>query len=343
MREHTMTTAFPHRRRAAFTALAAIGCLTLAGCAGSSASDGGGSEASTDAASAADFPRTVAVGDRDIDIDAEPQHVAALSTEVGDIVLELVGPERLVAVAEGSATPGTGNQLDLAESVPTHLSVTQNPDPEQILSLDPDLVLLTGRHDDEASLIDSLEGVGVPIAAFESTDFGDPETVASSIETIGDLVGADSEARTIASAVRDDAAAVTDAVADVDNKPRVLVLMARGGTQMIMGAHSSTTNLVELAGGSSVAVEEGWNQAMPADPEAIIAADPDVIVVQDFRDAGLEPFAELLENPALADVRAVADDEVHLVDAETTSGTAGSRISEGLKEIAELLHPDVFA
>ena len=82
---------------------------------------------------------------------------------------------------------------------------------------------------------------------------------------------------------------------------------------------------------------------MPADPEAIIAADPDVIVVQDFRDAGLEPFAELLENPALADVRAVADDEVHLVDAETTSGTAGSRISEGLKEIAELLHPDVFA
>ena len=58
--------------------------------------------------------------------------------------------------------------------MPTHLSVTQNPDPEQILSLDPDLVLLTGRHDDEASLIDSLEGVGVPIAAFESTDFGDP-------------------------------------------------------------------------------------------------------------------------------------------------------------------------
>lgn len=338
-----MTTALRHQRRTALTALAAITCLALAGCAGSPATDGGASDAPAAAAPAADFPRTVAVGDRDIDVAAEPQRIAALSTEVGDLVLELAGPDRLVAVSEGSATPGTGNQLDLAESVPTHLAVTQNPDPEQILSLEPDLVLLTGRHDDEASLIDSLEGVGVPMAAFESTDFGDPETVATSIETIGDLIGAQSEAQALATTVRDDATAVTDAVADVEKRPRVLVLMARGGTQMIMGAHSSTTKLVELAGGSSIAVEESWNQAMPADPEAIIAADPDVVIVQDFRDAGLEPFTALLENPALADVNAVADDEVHLVDAETTSGTAGARISEGLRAIAELLHPDLFA
>jgi iron complex transport system substrate-binding protein len=109
-----------------------------------------------------------------------------------------------------------------------------------------------------------------------------------------------------------------------------------------MGAQTSTTNLVELAGGDSVASDHGWNQAVAADPELIVDANPDVILVQDFHGAGLDPFTELLENPALADVTAIADDHVELVDAATTSGTAGSRIGEGLAEIAGLLHPELF-
>jgi iron complex transport system substrate-binding protein len=333
-----MTRRFPLR----LLATAALAAVTLTGCAATTGAATGTTTAS-DAAADAIWPRTVEVGDRTVQVTAEPVRIAALSTEVGDLALELVGPDRLVAVSEGSATPGTGNQLELAEQVATHVSVTQNPDPEQILALEPDLVLLTGRHDDEASLIESLDSAGVPMAAFDSSAFGDPESVATSLEQLGELLGADAKAAELASSVRDEASAVTDAVADVEERPSVLVLMSRGGQQLIMGAQTSTTNLVELAGGDSVASEHGWNQAVAADPELIVDANPDVILVQDFHGAGLDPFTELLENPALADVTAIADDHVELVDAATTSGTAGSRIGEGLAEIAGLLHPELFA
>lgn len=64
---------------------------------------------------------------------------------------------------------------------------------------------------------------------------------------------------------------------------------------------------------------------------------PDVILIQDFHGQGKAPFQELLDNPALADVAAVKNDRVQLIDAKTTSGTAGMHMPDGLREIADAL------
>ena len=338
------------RTRLTAAALAAV--LALSACAGESAPEAAPEPAAASGAPASaapapdasasraeDWPRTVSVGGAELTLDAPPARIVATSTEVGDLALELVGHERVAAVSAGSATEGTGNQLDAARRVATVLPAGNDPDPEKLLSLEPDLVLLVGRHAGEHDVAALLAGSGVPTVAFEPTDFATPDDVIGTVTELGRALGADGQATAITDRIRAQVDEARDRASRAADAPRTVVLMARGGRPMLMGAHSATTRLVELAGGTSVAAESGWTQAISADPEAIVAAAPEVILVQDFRDQGLAPFQELLDNPALAQVPAVASGRVHLVDAETTSGTAGSRIGEGLLAIVDVLHP----
>lgn len=325
---------------AAAAAALALGGLT--GCAADDAPAGAAADTPASAATEGTWPRTVTVGDGDVELAAAPQRIVALSTETADLALQLAGPERLVAVPTSATDPSAGNQVDAAKQVEVHLATGTSPDPEQILSLEPDLVIMTGRHGAEQSASDLLAGSGVPTATFTSADFAGPLAVAESVERMGELLGEEAAAGELSAGIAAEVDDVEAAVADAEDRPTAIVLFQRGGQKMIMGANSATTSMVEQAGGVSLAADEGWHAAVPADPETILRLDPDVIFVQDFRGAGRGPFEELLRNPALAGVAAIEGDRVEVLDARTTSGTAGTRIGEGLRAIAAALHRELF-
>lgn len=344
------TTSTSGLRASAAAAITAAARLGLSACSGTGAGTGeaaagegaAASQSTTATGDEQQWPRTVAVGEGEVTVAEQPARIVALSTETADLALQLVGPERVAAVPKAATDPASGNQVELAGQVATTLASGTHPDPEQILSLNPDLVILTGRHDSEQSASDLLAGSGVPTATFTAADFSSPDRVAAAVDTMGRLLGAEDTAADLRAGLDREVRATVDAVADVTERPSTIVLFQRGGKQMILASTSATPNLVELAGGESLAAREGWRSAVAADPETILRLDPQVIIIQDFRGAGRGPFEALLRNPALAEVRAIADDRVVSVDARTTSGTAGTRLSEGLRTIAEALHPGSF-
>lgn len=77
--------------------------------------------------------------------------------------------------------------------------------------------------------------------------------------------------------------------------------------------------------------------AAPADAETVLAANPDVIVLEDFQGAGDGPFTGLL-----AAVPAVAGGRVHTVPAAIASSTNGTSAPEGPRAVARILHPELF-
>ncbi|QPZ37337.1 ABC transporter substrate-binding protein [Paramicrobacterium chengjingii] len=320
-----------HRITRAGVALLALAALALSACSAPT-------EAAPEPSSATDaWPRTVTLDDRTVTIDETPQRVVALSTETGDIALELIGHERVAAVSHGSITDGAGNQIAEAELVETALPAGTNPDPEQILALDPDLVLMTSRHEGEQDAANVLSKAGVPALIFDSSDFESIDAVMAAVKTIGSALGAESTASDIVSSLTKRQEHVLDAIADDPIDSTVLLLMSRGGRQFVQSASSTMSTLVEQAGGTVIGASDG---AVPAGPESIVAANPDVIIVEDFQGAGLSPFSELLESGALADVPAIADDATVTVSASIASGTSGTRTVEGLEAIASILHPD---
>lgn len=328
--------------RVAATLACGLAIAAIAGCAPSAPAESAATPAAATPAAAtpaAEWPRTVEVAGASVELAALPERIVALSTETGDLALELAGHERVAAVAAGSVTEGAGNALEEARLVETALPPGTTPDPEQILSLDPDLVIMTGRHEGEAAAADLLAHSGVPSIAFSEEDFQTFDAVLSSIEVLGTALGAEEKAERITERMAADRDAVVDAVAAAGGSPDVLLLMARGGRLMIQPESTLMADLVRTAGGSVVGAA---TSARPAEPEQIAALRPSVIIVEDFRGAGLDPFRELLDSPALAEIPAVQEGEIHAVSGAIASSAAGSRAAEGLAAIAEILHPGIL-
>ena len=97
-------------------------------------------------------------------------------------------------------------------------------------------------------------------------------------------------------------------------------------------------SLVTDAGAVSINAEMGVRGSLPADPEKIIEADPDVIVVQDVRGKGRERFASLLGNPALAEVPAIEDERVLYISNTLVGVSSGLASVDGLEQLVEELH-----
>lgn len=349
-----MTSSRINRVRA--IAAAVFSLAVFAGCAGEPNSEGEQTSAPTSQSAtettsddgsqpaSEGFPRTVEVGDASVTLEAQPQRIAAITTEVGDIVLALRGHEAMVAVSDGSVNEGMGNELEEAKQVGFSFPPGYKVDPEQIMSLNPDLVMLVSRHDSQHDVAALLKESGIPTVTFGPGDFNDPKALAHSMRVIGQLVGAEEKAEELASTIEKETEEIVSKTAGLnDESPRVLTLLARGDEKMFGGMSTTPHHLIEAAHGISIAAENKWRASVPADVEQLIVANPDIILVEDFRGAGLKPFEQLLNDPAVSQVPAIANDQVHLLPAREVSGTAGVKLTEGLKIVAKILHPDAFS
>jgi len=112
----------------------------------------------------------------------------------------------------------------------------------------------------------------------------------------------------------------------------------------LMAAGNWIPELVALAGGESLFGEVGahapWIEA-----EALVAADPDVIVVMPcgfgIERAGVELEA-LQSQPFWRELRAVREGGVFIVDANHYFSRPGPRLVDSAEILAEILHGDIF-
>ncbi|BAU95089.1 ABC transporter substrate-binding protein [Corynebacterium suranareeae] len=252
------------------------------------------------------------------------ENIVVLSGDASVLVEELVSAERIVATTDrGAGTPAVETVLPAGGTV----------DPEQILSLDPDLVLLTSRHESEDDTADILNQAGVQVASFESSNWSDIDSLLDTFTDIAQLVGEEDKADRLVEEIKAQRAEVDTAV-DKTRQPRVLSLMARGGQRFFVPTSAMLNGLVEEAGGYSVNGELGAVGTVAADPEQILALQPDVILVEDFRGQGRADFADLLTNPALAEVPAITNANVAYLPQSEIGSAAGLKIVDGLKLVA---------
>jgi iron complex transport system substrate-binding protein len=306
------------------SAIAALAVLALTACTPASGSGGSGSAgesgAEATAASASD----------------QPSRIVAVSSDVSDMALLLAGPERMAAVSESSRSPHMGMLPDLARQVEATIPAGVEPDVEQILSHSPDLVLTTARHAGERTAGDQLADAGVESLALSSDDFATPEAYADALLRVGEALGEEDEATKQADALLEGIREVDEST-DSGDGPRVLALMARGGTVMAMDGGLMLPGLAVRAGAVDAAAEVGLTGTAPLDAELLVRADPDIILLEDFMGAGEEPFDELLGAEAVQQVPAVASGEVHVVPMTEASAVAGVHLQDGYRTVAGIV------
>lgn len=269
--------------------------------------DAGSDSDSHEATATGTWPRTITIGDSKVTIEEAPSRNVAVSSESAEIALILAGTERVVAVPSSSQAPHS-NTTDLATQVDQTLPPGTDPDPELILSMEPDLVLNTARHGGEETAGQQLEQAGVPVVNIDPSAFSTPETVADTVTLVGEALGEEEKAAEVTTVFLAEISQLDQTREETDQ--RFLALMARGDSVMAMDDSLMLPGLITRAHGMNAGDAIGLTQTRPIDAELIATVNPDIIFLEDFQGQGEEPFAEILDNPALADVPAVANDRI---------------------------------
>ena len=136
--------------------------------------------------------------------------------------------------------------------------------------------------------------------------------------------------------------AVVEVTSDQAPRPRVLALASYGDQLWVSGGGSTGGGVILAAGGINAAEEAGVESNQTTSVEGVIAMAPDVIVIPQPVAFGAEEFRQsLLDNEALAEVPAVANGRVHVVDSRHYTTLSHWNI-RGVEHLARLLWPDAF-
>lgn len=342
------------RLRTQFAAALAV-LLTVAGCSGDPASDpstahpaetGSGSEAgaelsgeaATDSAhEAAEFPRGVEVpagGDLEattVTLEAEPQRVAALTYETAELVASLGAMDRLVMVQEAMGNPALSDHAEAMAEVAHHAPTEGSIDPEAVLAAEPDLVLLSDRRGLEQGVGQVLEGAGIPVLVLPNS-WSDVEEMTLNIDLVGQALGLDGAADDLAEEITSGLVDASD-----PNGPSVLVLSNQAGQPFVTAGAAFPLEVLRLAGAQDASERLGLHRSGPISAEQVIATDPDAILLVDMNGSGERIFAPLLGTDAVAQLPAVAEGRVLLVEGRDVQALGLGRTVEGRERLVEWL------
>jgi iron complex transport system substrate-binding protein len=262
----------------------------------------------------------------EVTLDAKPVRIASATLGTDEILLDLVEPERLVALtylAADEAISNVAGRPELAE-----VENVVEADAEQILALEPDLVFVASFTD--PAVLEQLDNSGLPV--FVVGFFTSIDAMKDNILTIGKLVGETEKAGEMVAemdARLDEVAAV---IADAGGEPPRVLYLSNDG--WVGGSETTVDDVITRAGGVNVAADlVDWAQV---NEETIIEMDPDVVILSTYVTDG-----EFIENPAFADLSAIKNGRVYqLIDSHVCA--VSQYIVLGVEDLARSLYPELF-
>lgn len=256
-----------------------------------------------------------------------PTRVVSLVCAATDVVAALGELDRVVAVEEDCPCPGTDGKVAIRND--DHVGKATAFGAEAVLALRPDLVIA------KADLRPALEGRGVRVL-WTPSRLGYAEVAGLTTE-VGAALGVPERAAALLARMEADAQALRARTAGL---PRTRVYYETTGLGRTVGAASVLHAMLELAGGHNVA--GGLDRPnVDLNAEAILAADPEVIVLGPFAD----PVEDVKARPGWARIAAVRSGRIHRIAADDRAVTlATPRCVEGAARLLlPWLHPELSA
>ena len=264
---------------------------------------------------------------------AKPERIITASVGHDEMVLALVHRDRLVAV--GGATKNA-TYSNVASLVQDKTEISR--DPETIIAESPDVVVTSPFFPVEA--VDVLGRAGIPVVQTELKH--DPEARINSILLMGYIFGEEKRALEFAEEVTgryESLVAVTGLVAP---RPRVLALTQYSDSLWVAGGNSTEGGVITAAGGINAAEEAGIDGNQTTSLEGLIAMAPDIIIIPQPVEFGAEEFrGSLFGNEALAEVPAIKEGKVYLVESKHFTTLSYWNI-RGAEDLARLLWVEDF-
>lgn len=253
-------------------------------------------------------------------------HAPATSAPARIVTISGTATETVAALGFENAIVG----VDVTSTYPP--SVTELPKvghdrsirPEGVLSLAPDLVVANSWQLDPTAL-GQLRAAGGRVVTFPLEYSVDGAK--AMIRSLADSLGAPERAAPLIARIDEDLAQVVP----LAYRPKVLFVYARGaGALSVSGTGTPMHHMIELAGGRNAM--EGFEQFKPLTPEALIAADPDAILLFGTGMDSLQGEDGLLKVPGMA-ATAAGKNRAFITMEGGLLSNFGPRVGQALAEL----------
>src|SRR4051794_37670870 len=174
-----------------------------------------------------------------ISLAAEPQRIVSLSPSNTEILFAIGAGDRLLGGTDADDYPAEAAALP-------DVVVQTKVQKEQIVSLDPDLILANGGGLTPQADIDQLRQLGFPVMVLTASSL---DGVERDIDLIGEAVGEFDTAQATVATMESQVQQIEEAVAGVATKPRAFYEVGYGPDIYAPPADSAYADLIRLAAG----------------------------------------------------------------------------------------------
>jgi iron complex transport system substrate-binding protein len=263
---------------------------------------------------------------REVIIPAPPRRIVPIFASNTEIVAALGLADRIVGIEaytryppEVLDRPLVGGRLGFSV--------------DAVVRLQPDLLIVTPSRQAANQLIDPMERMGIPILVFLQRNV---DEILANIRLMAKVAGISDRGEEVAGHLEARMRRVRERIGD-RKAPRTIMITGRLGNGLMLVAREGTYtgDAITRAGGRFGL--EGTARIAQVSPEAILSADPDVLLF-----AGSErDLKELIARPGWSDLAAVRNGRAHAVPRPELL-IPGPRTFDGIERLAALLHPTAF-
>ena len=318
---------FKNRKLVSIVALCLIAALCLTAC-------GGNQTAGEDQTASEGYTFTDALG-QEITVN-NPQRVVSLMGSFSEVWVFAGGADTLVGTSYDTVD---NRDLGLPEGI-ANVGTYQDPNIEEILSLDPDLVLLsseTTRTDSHVALKDALSAAGITAAYFSVTHF---EDYLNMLKICTDITGnADAYQKNGLDVQKN----IEQIIADnkLETEPEVLLMITFSGGIRAQSSETMTGKMLADLGCRNI-LDDNPSLLQDFSVEKIIETDPDYIFVIPMGNDDALAQKNLKENvesnPAWSSLSAVVNDRYILLPKDKFLYKPNAVWDESYSYLAELLN-----
>ena len=279
------------------------------------------------------FPATV-VDDfgRNVVVSKVPERIVSLAPSNTEI---------LFALGLGPKVVGVTTFCDYPPEVPERVKKGDiaviggfaDPSIERIVALDPDLVLASSSLQEK--VVEDLEEKGITVIALNPKKV---DQILANIRLVGEITGKLEQAEKLSNEMQQAIDTVRDKTKNVTYRPRVYYEVWYEPLYTI-GTGTWQNELIERAGGINIFADA--KEAYPiVSSEAVIQRDPEIIIVTIGYMGGVKK-EDFEKRPGWTAITAVKNDRICEID-ENIVIRPGPRITQGLQQLARLIHPEIF-
>ncbi len=281
------------------------------------------------------WPRDVETLEGVVTLDAPPQRILTYSLGHDEMLIALVPPERVAALGKFASNAAYSNVANVAPEYAVFEKGAEN-----VLAAEPDLFIVSAFTD--ADIVGLVKEAGVPVVrpALESSAEGN----IPNILLLGYMLGVEDRALELAAEIENRLALIAERVPAMGDagRPAVISISRWSDSISVAGGGTTGSGIIESAGGVNAAARDGIDGFKPISTESIAAMNPEFIIIPQGGEGATTLRDDLLNDPVLTAVPAIANGEIHIMDAPKHITLSHWNV-RGIESTAEILFPDLFA